>query len=290
MANKSADQDAVGALKYTRLVFKVLIHCEGCKKKVRKVLQAIDGVYETTVDSQQHKVTVTGSVDAETLIKKLTKSGKHVELWPEQKPAEKKEKKPGKPNNNEKQKDVQEASGDGHVPKINKCAEKPELAAAKNGGGAGGTKGPAGDVQPPAGDQKGRQSEEPGTAAAESGTGGGNGGKKNKKKGQQGNPGPNVDAPSDTISAVVLPDQAPPMAPTNLNPPNQPMYPYAPMYYGPPLFGLSYNTTYPSSSSSYYAPTMHYAYGPPPPPLSNPIDKYYEDGDYDDDESGCSIM
>ena len=81
------------------------------------------------------------------------------------------------------------------------------------------------------------------------------------------------------------------MASSNLSPPNQPMYPYPPIYYGPPLYGVSYNTTYPSSSSSYYAPTMHSnAYGPPPPP-SDPIEKFNEDDDYDiDDESGCSIM
>ncbi|XWS76536.1 hypothetical protein CRYUN_Cryun01aG0185100 [Craigia yunnanensis] len=282
MTTKAADQDAAGVLKYKTWVLKVLIHCQGCNKKVKKVLQAIDGVYETTIDSQQHKVTVTGCVDSETLIKKLTKSGKYVELWPEK--PEKKEKKPGKSKNDEKQKDVEEA-GDDHDPK-NKSAEKPEFSAAKNGG-SGGTKGTAGDDQPPAGDQMGGESEEPDSTAE---SGGGDGGKKKKKKGQKGNPGPNGDASGDTLSALTLPDQAPPMASINLSPPNQHMYPYAPMYYGPPLFGVSYNTTYPSSSSSYYAPTMHpNAYGPPPP-SSDPIGKFNEDNDYDDDESGCSIM
>ncbi|XP_022770946.1 heavy metal-associated isoprenylated plant protein 35-like [Durio zibethinus] len=287
MATKAADQDdAAGALNYKTWVFKVLIHCEGCKKKVKKLLQAIDGVYETTIDSQQHKVTVTGSVDPETLIKKLNKSGKSVELWPEK--PEKKEKKPGKPNNNEKQKDDEEA-GDDHDPK-NKSTEKPASAAAKNGG-AGASKGPAGDDQPPAGDQMGGVSQEPDSTAE---SGGVNGGKKQKKKGQKGNTGSNGDASGDTLSALVLPEQAPPMASINLMPPNYPMYPYAPMYapmyYGPPSFGVSYKTTHPSSSFSYYTPTMHpNAYGPPPPP-SYPIDEFNEDGDYDRDESGCSIM
>ena len=53
----------------------------------------VTGVYTTEVDSMQHKVTVTGNVEAETLIKKLSRSGKSVELWP-QKPPEKKDKKP----------------------------------------------------------------------------------------------------------------------------------------------------------------------------------------------------
>ncbi|XVE73292.1 hypothetical protein DITRI_Ditri11bG0105800 [Diplodiscus trichospermus] len=282
METKAADQDAAGALKYKRWVLKVFIHCEGCKKKVKKVLQAIDGVYETTIDSQQHKVTVTGSVDAETLIKKLTKSGKYVELWPEK--PEKKEKKPGKPENNEKQKDVREASVNDNDAK-KKSVDKPQLAAAKNGGAAG-SKGPAGDNQPSAGDQMGGESKEPDSTTQ---SGGGNGGKK-KKKGQKGNLGPNGDAPGDTPSAVVLLDRTPPMESINPSPSNQAMYPYGPMYYGPPLFGVSYNTTYPSSNSLYYAPSMHpNAYGPPPAPFDR-IDKFNEGDGYDDNEGGCSIM
>lgn len=68
-------------LKAQTWVLKVHIHCEGCKRKVKKVLQSIEGVYTTTVDSAQQKVTVTGNVDSETLIKKLLKTGKHAQLW-----------------------------------------------------------------------------------------------------------------------------------------------------------------------------------------------------------------
>ncbi|MBA0679619.1 hypothetical protein Goari_011378, partial [Gossypium aridum] len=249
-------------------------------------------------DARQHKVTVTGSVDEELLIKKLSKSGKYVEPWPEK--VEKKEKKSGKSKNNEKQKDGEgEADGDddNHDPKKNKSDEKPELAATKDGGSDGSKGQPDGDNQPPAGDQMGGESE-PDTSAAESG--GGNGGnKKKKKKGKKGNPGPNGDAPAsgEGLSAQALPvsNQAPPMgSSTNPSPPHQPMYPYAPppMYYGPPLFGVSYTTTHPSSTSSYYATIMHpNAYRPPSPP-SDPVHKFNEDDRdyYDDDETGCSIM
>ncbi|KAA8548589.1 hypothetical protein F0562_000273 [Nyssa sinensis] len=62
-------------------VLKVNIHCDGCKHKVKKILQKIDGVYTTHIDSDQGKVTVSGNVDPNTLIKKLAKSGKHAELW-----------------------------------------------------------------------------------------------------------------------------------------------------------------------------------------------------------------
>lgn len=40
-------------------------------------------VYVTEIDSQQNKVTVTGNVDAQILVKKLLKSGKQAELWPQ---------------------------------------------------------------------------------------------------------------------------------------------------------------------------------------------------------------
>ncbi|KAJ1395207.1 Heavy metal-associated domain, HMA [Sesbania bispinosa] len=70
-------------LKYQTWFLKVSIHCEGCRRKVKKVLQSIDGVFTTTIDPQQQKVTVTGSVGVETLIRKLLKAGKHAEVWPE---------------------------------------------------------------------------------------------------------------------------------------------------------------------------------------------------------------
>ncbi|KAK7264627.1 hypothetical protein RJT34_32236 [Clitoria ternatea] len=70
-------------LKYQTWFLKVSIHCEGCRRKVKKVLQSIDGVFTTTIDPQQHKVTVTGSVGVETLLRKLLKAGKHAEIWPE---------------------------------------------------------------------------------------------------------------------------------------------------------------------------------------------------------------
>ncbi|KAK3200320.1 hypothetical protein Dsin_023735 [Dipteronia sinensis] len=72
-------------LNYKTCVLRVSIHCQGCKKKVKKILTNIDGVYTTNIDLRQHKVTVIGSVDAATLIRKLEKNGKHAELWPESK-------------------------------------------------------------------------------------------------------------------------------------------------------------------------------------------------------------
>lgn len=79
-------------LKIQTCVLKVNIHCDGCKQKVKKLLQRIEGVYQVQIDAEQQKVTVSGSVDAATLIKKLVRSGKYAELWSQ------------KTNNNQNQK------------------------------------------------------------------------------------------------------------------------------------------------------------------------------------------
>ncbi|KAK4761451.1 hypothetical protein SAY87_029335 [Trapa incisa] len=70
-----------GNMKNQICVLRVNIHCEGCKKKVKKLLQKIEGVDGTVVDAEQGKVTVSGYVHPNVLIKKLSKSGKHAELW-----------------------------------------------------------------------------------------------------------------------------------------------------------------------------------------------------------------
>ncbi|KAM5569000.1 heavy metal-associated isoprenylated plant protein 35 [Rosa sericea] len=104
MASVLSAQEASQLLKCQTWILKVFIHCEGCKRKVKKVLLGIDGVYTTSIEAEQNRVTVTGDIDVQTLIKKLiVKTGKHAELWPEN--LTKKEKtKPVKAKNNDKQK------------------------------------------------------------------------------------------------------------------------------------------------------------------------------------------
>ncbi|KAE8730110.1 AICARFT/IMPCHase bienzyme family protein [Hibiscus syriacus] len=68
-------------LKIQTCVLKVNIHCDGCKQKVKKLLQRIEGVYQVSIDAEQQKVTVSGSVDSATLIKKLVRAGKYAEVW-----------------------------------------------------------------------------------------------------------------------------------------------------------------------------------------------------------------
>jgi hypothetical protein len=43
-------------------------------------------VYKTDIDAQQQKVVVIGNVSADALVKKLLKTGKHAEPWPEPAP------------------------------------------------------------------------------------------------------------------------------------------------------------------------------------------------------------
>lgn len=83
----AAAEEGPEPLRYQTLALRVSIHCEGCKKKVKKVLHSIEGVYKTDIDTQQQKVVVIGNVSADALVKKLLKSGKHAEPWPEPAPA-----------------------------------------------------------------------------------------------------------------------------------------------------------------------------------------------------------
>ncbi|CAN8285790.1 unnamed protein product [Cochlearia groenlandica] len=61
-------------------VLKVYIDCQGCHKKVQKILGGIQGVYSTVVDAELNKVTVTGNVDPDKLVYRWARSGKHAEL------------------------------------------------------------------------------------------------------------------------------------------------------------------------------------------------------------------
>ncbi|XP_074562771.1 uncharacterized protein LOC141819339 [Curcuma longa] len=75
-------EEANKFLKIQACVLKVNICCDGCQKKVRRVLQKIEGVCTVTINEDERKVTVTGAVDPAILINKLNEAGKHAEVWP----------------------------------------------------------------------------------------------------------------------------------------------------------------------------------------------------------------
>lgn len=61
-------------------VLKTNIHCKGCEKKMKKLLQSINGVHTITIDAAQEKVTISGTIDPHTVQKLLEKAGKKSEL------------------------------------------------------------------------------------------------------------------------------------------------------------------------------------------------------------------
>eukprot|EP00253_Pinus_taeda_P017819 PITA_17819 len=61
---------------------RVRMDCEGCERKVRNALTSMKGVRTVEVERQQCKVTVTGYVDANKVLKRVRRTGKRAEVWP----------------------------------------------------------------------------------------------------------------------------------------------------------------------------------------------------------------
>lgn len=149
------------------------------------------GVYTTTIDSEQQKVTVTGNVGLETLTKRLAKAGKHAEIWPE-KPT-------GKEKRFIKMLETEKGNGqeNGRSPSSNKASVKKveftvtpvksnreeQIQKTKNNGNSP-KKPPAGETPPPA-NSNGNSTGHEGRSPDKSGVG--QSGDKKKNKGQQGN-------------------------------------------------------------------------------------------------------
>ncbi|XP_011623558.1 heavy metal-associated isoprenylated plant protein 36 [Amborella trichopoda] len=280
---------------------KVFIHCEGCNKKVKKLLSTIEGVYRTTVDPNLHKVSVEvlGSVNPDTLVKKLVRNGKKAELWQGKKPA-KEEKKEQKAEENGKEK------------------AKDNTAPAKKSGNEGNNKEEKKTVK----EDKNEFTEQ---AIEESPSKKGN--KKSQKDGDHGegtsensssNSGnPDPPAAGNNFGHVVPAVMPPPVSYRVENyypqPPPPPVVYYGRDVYGPPYttptpYGLPHTTPAPQVMyHTHYAATQPTAYytGYAGPAYAYDRDRYYgpssasytqvvhEDvGDYFSDENAnsCSIM
>jgi copper chaperone len=63
------------------VVLRVDMMCEGCAGAVKRVLGKVEGVESFDVDVATKKVTVRGTATAETLLEKVSKTGKATELW-----------------------------------------------------------------------------------------------------------------------------------------------------------------------------------------------------------------
>ncbi|KAK6138917.1 hypothetical protein DH2020_027332 [Rehmannia glutinosa] len=295
MASGQPEEPSQPSLQYQTWVLKVSIHCQGCRRKVKKVLQSIEGVYTTDIDSQQQKVTVTGNIDAQTLIKKLVKTGKHAEMWPE-KPAAAKEKKPGKPDKENDSKSSENSEEEDEENPDNNNNNNPQVKVSSprvNGGGATTVKfigvDPAENEKSPAAEQNGGEKNSGG-----GGGGGGQGGKKKKKKRKgknNSNAGPAANgAPANTgleipkVGFTQVVDQI------NLSPP-QNVYHYPQQQ----AYMMSYNAAHPTitGAPSYYMPPSPYTYAAYAQPedyqvQAAPLDSFQILSD--EDPNGCHIM
>eukprot|EP00249_Psilotum_nudum_P027290 c34801_g1_i1 orf=208-1107(+) len=64
-----------------KVIFKVDMHCEACKEKVRKSLRGVPGLENIYIDMKEQKVTVRGNVDADKILERMKKKcGKRTQL------------------------------------------------------------------------------------------------------------------------------------------------------------------------------------------------------------------
>nr|ABK23213.1 unknown [Picea sitchensis] len=61
---------------------KVRMDCDGCERKVKNAISSMKGVKSVDVSRKEQKVTVTGYVDANKVLKKVKATGKRAEVWP----------------------------------------------------------------------------------------------------------------------------------------------------------------------------------------------------------------
>ncbi|ONI35029.1 hypothetical protein PRUPE_1G511200 [Prunus persica] len=62
---------------------KIRMDCEGCARKVKKVLSGVKGAKSVDIDLKQQKATVTGyNVEAKKVLKAAQSTKKKCELWP----------------------------------------------------------------------------------------------------------------------------------------------------------------------------------------------------------------
>ncbi|XP_050204697.1 heavy metal-associated isoprenylated plant protein 23 [Mercurialis annua] len=61
---------------------KVRMDCDGCELKVKNTLSSMTGVKKVEINRKQQKVSVTGYVESNKVLKKAKSTGKKAEIWP----------------------------------------------------------------------------------------------------------------------------------------------------------------------------------------------------------------
>lgn len=73
LVKNSMDKSIVPAKTF---VLKANIHCSGCEKKMKKLLQRVTGVHSISIDADQSKITISGTIDPQTVVKFLEDNSK----------------------------------------------------------------------------------------------------------------------------------------------------------------------------------------------------------------------
>ncbi|KAK2986737.1 hypothetical protein RJ640_010962 [Escallonia rubra] len=61
---------------------KVKMDCDGCERRVKNAVKTMKGVKTVEVVRKQSRVTVSGYVDANKVLKRVKSTGKRAEFWP----------------------------------------------------------------------------------------------------------------------------------------------------------------------------------------------------------------
>ncbi|KAK4753828.1 hypothetical protein SAY87_001932 [Trapa incisa] len=61
---------------------KVKMDCDGCERRVKHAVSSMKGAKTVVVSRKESRVTVTGYVDQNKVLKKVRSTGKRAELWP----------------------------------------------------------------------------------------------------------------------------------------------------------------------------------------------------------------
>lgn len=220
------------------------------------------GVFTTTIDPQQQKVTVTGNVGVEILIKKLAKAGKYAEVLPENLSGKEKDSNKGKKNKKSEQRDQETVKKQNHSSAKNRGIENAEKCKGENKSSNNTKKGDGSPEKSPAGGKL------PETGNV--GGGGDSGKKKKMKKAESGGGSGTVTgsnglslgctgAPAHSGSEYQYPGQV--VGQVNLSPTRQQSYMYPETCYPPLVQYATYNRLCPMGTMggpSYYVPPLPY--------------------------------
>ncbi|KAJ4848168.1 Heavy metal-associated isoprenylated plant protein 23 [Turnera subulata] len=82
MGSSSGHKHKKKKKQFQTVELKVKMDCDGCELKVKNALSSLSGVKKVEINRKQHKVTVTGYVDSNKVLKKAKSTGKKAEIWP----------------------------------------------------------------------------------------------------------------------------------------------------------------------------------------------------------------